>query len=83
MVPKKWEEAPNDAWVRKATALKAPQYNPIPWDYAVALPWEHLRDLASEKGGVGEYIKQATTIGRPARTNKCLAAWNEAGVIEA
>ena len=32
--------------------------------------------------GVGEYIKQATTIGRPAHMNKCLVGATEAGVIE-
>ena len=32
---------------------------------------------------MGEYIKQATTIGRPAHMNKCLVGANEAGVIEA
>ena len=33
-------------------------------------------------GGVGEYIKQGTTFGRPAHMNKCLVGENEAGVIE-
>ena len=33
-------------------------------------------------GGVGEYIEQGATIGRPAHMYKCFVGANEAGVIE-
>ena len=40
------------------------------------------RQGVRKDGGVGEYIKQATTIGRPAHMNKCLVGENAAGVSE-
>ena len=82
MVSKKWEEGPNDAWVRKATEdCKRPSTVP---EHVIIL-WRvpgSITETWHEKGWRwGEYIKQGTTIGRPAHMNKCLCGMKAAGVM--
>ena len=68
LVSKKWKE------YMPPEALKKKWFQKM----GTASDWFRMR----KDGGVGKYIKQGTTIGRPMHMNKCFCGTKEAGVIE-